>query len=440
MFSIRRKKTSTNHMKIRLLFVLAILSSCKNLEDVSPSGRSTFTYFYGSGINRTGQSAIVSEDGGYVIVGNETSGDVSKIVIIKTDNLGKTVWEKTIEGGSASGVKLLSDGYVIAGDSIKLNPLSSQISELVNTKARIIRMDFTGNIAQDFSYGKTVITSTDTLAIDFSGDAITLNQAGELILLGTFKSPNGYENIFVSAHDPSSLQLKWANQFGLLDKDYINGRSVQIASNGNIVWTTSALKEQQNFNRSYLVVPTVLPNSSFTNSDQYGQLTDQQLFGRDIQLAKSGIPGLGVIGTYATSQGTDADLFYARVSTDGSIDKESIKLFDANSLAENAEEGGQKSEDTGDALAGTSDGGFILAGTMTTTTQRGNGDKDIWLIKVDAFGNVLWNKLLGGSFAETVSSIQETADGGFLICGTHDFSGLSQIMLIRTDKNGDLIN
>jgi len=109
-------------------------------------------------------------------------------------------------------------------------------------------------------------------------------------------------------------------------------------------------------------------------------------------------------------------------------------------LAENAASEDGKSEDTGDALAATSDGGFILAGTITTTTLRGNGDKDILLIKVDAFGNVLWNKLLGGSFAETISTIVETEDKGFLICGTHGFSGLSQIMLIRTDSKGELID
>jgi hypothetical protein len=405
---------------------------------VSPSDRNTFTYFYGSAYSRTGQAAVPSEDGGYLIVGNTTITDQPKIVVIKTDNLGKTIWEKTIDGASASTIKLLPDGYVIAGDSIKLNPLSTQISELENTKARIIRMDFNGNIVKDFSYGKQIITATDTFAIDFSSNALTVDAKGDLILLGTFQSPGGYENTFVSAHDPATLQLIWANQFGLLDKDYINGHAVQVQANGNIIWATAALREQQNFTRSYLVVPSVQPNSSFTNSDQYGQLTDQELFAKDIQPSKLGTQSLGVIGTLANPGGLDADIFFARIGQAGAIETESIKLFDGNKLG--IEDTDQKSEDTGDALAGTADGGFILAGTITTTTLRGSGDKDILLIKVDAFGNVQWNKLMGGTFAETVNTIQETDDGGFLICGSHSFSGLSQIMLIRTDKNGDLIN
>jgi hypothetical protein len=75
---------------------------------------------------------------------------------------------------------------------------------------------------------------------------------------------------------------------------------------------------------------------------------------------------------------------------------------------------------------------------MLTTPGRGKGGKDIFLIKIDAFGNVVWNKILGGTGNETVSSIRETADGGLLLCGSNEVSGLSSIFIIKTDKNGEL--
>ena len=42
----------------------------------------------------------------------------------------------------------------------------------------------------------------------------------------------------------------------------------------------------------------------------------------------------------------------------------------------------------------TSDGGFIVAGG---TGSYGAGDWDYWVLKLDANGNVIWQKTYGGS-------------------------------------------
>jgi hypothetical protein len=84
--------------------------------------------------------------------------------------------------------------------------------------------------------------------------------------------------------------------------------------------------------------------------------------------------------------------------------------------------------------------GYVLACTMESTPTVGNGGKDILLIKLDAFGNLQWKKLIGGAGDETVTSIRETPDGGFLLCGTNTINGLSTIMLVKTDSKGDLNN
>ena len=102
--------------------------------------------------------------------------------------------------------------------------------------------------------------------------------------------------------------------------------------------------------------------------------------------------------------------------------------------------GESSSEDTGDALISTRDGGFILAGSVQTTPNLGKGGKDILLIKIDSQGNILWHKVMGGAGNETVNSIRETADGGLLLCGSNDVSGLSSIFIMKTDANGELNN
>jgi hypothetical protein len=75
---------------------------------------------------------------------------------------------------------------------------------------------------------------------------------------------------------------------------------------------------------------------------------------------------------------------------------------------------------------------------MLTTPNRGNGGKDILLIKVTSQGEILWNKIIGGAGDETVSTIRETDDGGLLICGSNNVSGLSSIFMIKTDAKGEL--
>jgi hypothetical protein len=135
-------------------------------------------------------------------------------------------------------------------------------------------------------------------------------------------------------------------------------------------------------------------------------------------------------------------MFFARVNQNGNIDESSIRYFDGQMTLLNNVGGADESEseDTGNALISTSDGGFVLAGSMVTTPTRGKGGKDIFLVKVDSQGNMQWNKVIGGIGDETVSSIRETDDGGLLICGSNNASGLSSIFIMKTDLNGDLKN
>ncbi len=46
----------------------------------------------------------------------------------------------------------------------------------------------------------------------------------------------------------------------------------------------------------------------------------------------------------------------------------------------------------------------------------GAGGSDAWVIKLDANGNVQWQKTYGGRKADEAHSIQQTSDGGY-ICG-----------------------
>jgi hypothetical protein len=430
-------------MSSRLLFTALLLGccwACQNIEDADPAKRNTFIRFYEEAHNLYGVTAEPYGDG-YLVVGNELlANGAFNTVIIQTNANGERLGQQIIiPGGTAKSLKITDDGYYVLGDSIKLNLESNDVSvfDLVVTSTRLFKLNTSGNIMN-----KIVIADPRSQNItDVFGSAVTVNEDGDIVVLGTFKpaSLGATEKPFLISLDPVTLDTNWVKKYEALDRDYINARSIHIGPSGKLVWATALLKENGNFSRSYLGVPYLAENSTFENFAQYGEQTDQQLYPKDIQPSAGNI--YGIIGSYATPSGTNGNMFFIRVSEGGDIIPGSERFFDGESLLLSNDDiaaSESASEDTGDAIIATSDGGFVLAGSMLTTPNRGNGGKDILLIKVTSQGEVLWNKIIGGAGDETVSSIREVADGGLLICGSNNVSGLSSIFMIKTDAKGEL--
>ncbi len=97
---------------------------------------------------------------------------------------------------------------------------------------------------------------------------------------------------------------------------------------------------------------------------------------------------------------------------------------------------GGTNDDRAYSVQQTSDGGYILAGE---TRSFGAGGSDIFLIKTDEFGNVQWAKTYGGTNNEWAYSVQQTSDGGYIVAGTMRTSAINHdIFLIKTDANGNV--
>ncbi|HEU4716186.1 MAG TPA: hypothetical protein VFU15_00045, partial [Bacteroidia bacterium] len=89
-------------------------------------------------------------------------------------------------------------------------------------------------------------------------------------------------------------------------------------------------------------------------------------------------------------------------------------------------------------VAPTWDGGFVFAGG---TYGRGNGDEDMYFVKLDANGDTVWTKTWGGVKADEARSVIQTGDSLLASCGfTYSLGdSLGDSWILRMTGVGDTV-
>lgn len=87
----------------------------------------------------------------------------------------------------------------------------------------------------------------------------------------------------------------------------------------------------------------------------------------------------------------------------------------------------------------TPDGGFILGGISNSAMgfdkkEEGRGGSDFWIIRTDAKGNELWQKVFGGKGEDDLTALIRTKDGGFLIGGSSSSTAEANEKLLGRKK------
>jgi hypothetical protein len=102
---------------------------------------------------------------------------------------------------------------------------------------------------------------------------------------------------------------------------------------------------------------------------------------------------------------------------------------------------GNVASDIGYDIRQTLDGGFILVGKTRNSNPSGNSLDDILLIKISYAGNLQWSKAYGGLQDETGESIQQLTDSSYVIAGyTKSFgNGNWDAYLFKVNKSGSVI-
>ncbi|MFB6258293.1 MAG: T9SS type A sorting domain-containing protein [Flavobacteriales bacterium] len=98
----------------------------------------------------------------------------------------------------------------------------------------------------------------------------------------------------------------------------------------------------------------------------------------------------------------------------------------------------------------TDDGGYIICGSSASSggDLPGNyGGSDLWLLKLDSTGAIDWSKHYGGAGDEYPGGVQQLPGGGYLLAGTSDSAdgdvsshyGQTDVWLLKLDASGNIV-
>jgi len=181
--------------------------------------------------------------------------------------------------------------------------------------------------------------------------------------------------------------------------------------------------------------------------DSSGELIWQKCLGGSLDEAPTSTiqtaDGGFLIGGYTYSD--DGDV----TGNHGQTDFWVVKLDGSGNLVWQKCLGGSYDETLTTAIQ-TADGGYLVAGVATSNNGNvsGNfGGGDIWAVKLDSSGELIWQKCLGGTLYETPYSLIQTTDGGFLIGGftyspdgdVTGYHGETDIWVVKLDGSGNLV-
>ena len=382
----------------------------------------------------------------YLFLCNCSKTDVALIQEEEIINTGSLDFAKTF-GGSKNEVfysidKTIDGGYVIAG-------YTQSVDGDIITKTAA-SFDFW---IQKFSIDNTLEwQKTFGGSEDDSAASIIQTKDGGFAVLGYSKSSD--TDVSVNAGDKdfwflklsNSGNLLWEKTFGFSGADY--GTTLLEAKDGGFLITgvldvsgsngegNSKSRATKHAGGDYWVIKT----------DGYGNLQWRKFFGGSL----SELP-LGVVETrnnnFIIVGSSDSDDFNIE-NNKGSYDFWMIKIASTGALLLEKSFGGS-AIDEARAIAATNDGNFIVVGDTRSSdvdVSLNNGAADIWILKISAEGDLLWEKTIGGSSFDVARAIYKTQDNGFLIAGSSrsldngfENKGQNDALILKIDENGNLL-
>jgi len=370
-------------MKSYMLINLALLLQ------LSAKTQVTFEKIITKGSTETAWSVIQTADGGYAFLGSFGATPGYDRWLVKTDNMGDTLWSKTFRGignedGDRSLVKTTDGGFTfIANRSGKVN--------LFHTSS-----------LGDSLWEKEI----------FSGIGISIATTSNQGYVVTGPNASG-SNINVAFAEPGG-DIVWAKTYILTDGISSNCRSWtvrEIPGNGFVV--AGAINSNYGFSTPFILKIGSTGDSIWCRS--YPWWSSATIYSTDT----TGNNGFFVSGI---EQDSHPNTMVMRLNSSGDTVWTRVQAVPLNQFF--------------NCIRSTSDGGAIACGSFSNNSDSNK----VYLVKYSVSGSIVWEKKIGKYKNAYGLSIESTIDSGYIICGevqqtvTSSHHGL----LIKTDSNGNL--
>jgi len=386
---------------LKLTVLLSVLLvGCKNDDDqqvkTSIDGDLGFAQNFGGQKNESGQSVVSTPDGGYAILGYTQSidGDITDKTedsfdfwLLKFNNLNELQWSKTY-GGTLDDrgndiVATQDGGFAITGyGSSNDNDISVNNG---NQDFWISKLDFLGNIEWEKSFGFS--------GSDRAYSIIQTQDQGYLI--------SGVLDVSASAGEGNSKGYFIEHAGG----DYW---AIKLDTNGNQEWT------------KYF--------GGNLSDDPYG-------------ITQTSNGNFILVGA---SDSNDVDI----TNNKGSYDYWVVSISNSGLLLWEKNFGGTEIDEAR-GIVNTTDGNFLIIGnTRSNNIDISNniGGSDMWLIKISPFGELLWEKTIGGTGFDIAYSIKQSSNG-YIISGASrsldgditSNNGQNDAFISEINESGDVL-
>jgi len=372
--------------------------------------------------NEEAASIQQTSDGGYIVAGYtaSTNGDVSgnhgsdDYWVAKLDANGTIIWQKTIGGTLADrayAVQQTADGgFVVAGFAQSTN--GDVTGNRGSRDMWVVKLDANGNITWQKALGGS--TTDEAYSVQQTAD-------GGYIVAGFTYSNNGDVTGNHGMHDfwvvklNSSGGLVWQKALGGTGMDIAT--SVRQTSDGGYIVAGYAASTNGDVTFNY-------GTSDYwvVKLDGNGNLQWQKSLGGSSSDKASSVMQTADGGYIVT--GSSASFNGNVTGGHGSFDYWVVKLNASGNLVWQKALGGSGADESS-FVSITGDGGYIVSGY--TSSNNGNvtgnhGSQDAWILKLDASGNIQWQKALGGSLNDKAAFVHQTSDRGYIIAASSQSS------------------
>ena len=311
-------------------------------------------------------------------------------------------WERTYGGTNDDvgySVQQTSDGgYIVAGMTSSFGAINGDVY--------LIKTNASGDTLWSKTYGGT--------GTDWGRSVQQTSDGGYIIAGWTTSFGAGMEDVYLIKTNSQGNTL-WTKTYGGTNGDW--GSSVQQTSDGGYI------------------IAGYTESFGAGNRDVYLIKTNSQ--GDTLWTKTYG--GTGLDGGSSIQQTSDGGYIIAGSTHSFGAGRYDVYLIKTNASGDTlwTRTYGGTNDDFSQSIWQTSDGGYIVSGF---TLSFGAGGYDVYLIKTNASGNMLWTRTYGGVSTDWGWSIQQTTDGGYIIGGNTDsFGDSSQVYLVRTNASGDTL-